>query len=321
MNIIAFDVSKNELVGVRTNRSAILKDNFVLQNDRMVIKNFLEKNQRKYSNLLIGSEATAEYHRSLALECLRLNIPFRLINPIITKQFTKATVRKKKTDLSDAFIIAKCLLQGEGTLLNHQSFNPLKSVDRTGYKLYELYSAIYRIHKRFSEVLPEEKTMIKELQKLKVIFEKSIKKIRAKVQKEVDQPLLKLLCSIPGIGPVLASNFITEIGEIKRFKNQKALIAYAGLDPRVKQSGISLKRNTHLTKRGSPYLRRAAYIAALIAERYDPELKEYYDKKRDEGKRYREATIANARHILNRVYAVWKRKTPYIPRNPQKILT
>lgn len=312
MNVIAFDVSKNELVGVRTNRSAAIKEQFVLENAQPTIAKFIQETKQKYPNVVVASEATAEYHRTLALECLKYGIPFRLLNPIITKQFTKATVRKKKTDLSDAFIIAKCILQGEGTLVTSQSFDPAKTIDRTSYKLYELYSAIHRIQRRFSETLPEEKLVADELQTLKNIFEKSIIRIRKSVQNNVDQSLHGLLCSIPGVGPILANTFITEIGTVERFPDQKSLIAYSGLDPKVKQSGISMKRNTHLTKRGSPYLRRAAYIAASVAQRCDPELKAYYEKKRNEGKRYREATIANARHILNRIYAVWKRGTPYV---------
>jgi transposase len=104
---------------------------------------------------------------------------------------------------------------------------------------------------------------------------------------------------------------IAELGDINRFKDAKSLVAYIGLDPRVKQSGTMLKRNTHLTKRGSPYLRRAMYSAAAAAQRHDPELIATYDKKRAEGKRYREATIVVARRIITRVYAVWKRGTVY----------
>lgn len=315
MNVIAFDVSKNELVGVRTNQSAAIKEQFTLENTQPTITEFLQETKQKYPHVIIASEATAEYHRTLALECLKYDIPFRLLNPIITKQFTKATVRKKKTDLSDAFIIAKCILQGEGTLVTPQSFDPAKTIDRTSYKLYELYSAIHRIQRRFSDTLPKEELVANELQTIRNVFEKSIARIRKNVRSRIDQPLHELLCSIPGIGPTLANTFITEIGNIQRFLDPKSLIAYAGLDPKVKQSGISLKRNTHLTKRGSPYLRRAAYIAASVAQRCDPELKTYYEKKRNEGKRYREATIANARHMLNRVYAVWKRGTPYIKKS------
>lgn len=312
MIVIGFDVSKHELVGVRTDRSTRIKEKIIIENSQQAIQKFLQRTTALHPNVIIASEATAEYHRTLALECLNRNIPFRLLNPIITKQFTKATIRKKKTDLTDAWIIAKCVLQGEGTVITPQHFDTAKTIDRTRYKLYELYSAVYRIHGRFSEVLPMETEVIAELQKIRNTLELSLKRIQIQIQKRVDGDLLLLLRSITGVGPMLAATFINEIGDITRFPDQKSLIAYAGLDPKVKQSGVSLKRNTHLTKRGSPYLRRAAYVAASIAQRHDPELKEYYEKKRSEGKRYREATIANARHILNRVYAVWKRGTPYV---------
>ena len=107
---------------------------------------------------------------------------------------------------------------------------------------------------------------------------------------------------------------------MNQFPSGKALVAYAGLDPRIRQSGISLRRNTKITKRGSPYLRKAAYIAAYIAKRHDAEFGAYHVKKMREGKRYKEATVATARKMLYRVYAVWKRGTPYMKRSfPQMI--
>jgi transposase len=64
----------------------------------------------------------------------------------------------------------------------------------------------------------------------------------------------------------VAATFIAEIGTIDRSYSGKALVAHAGLDPRVRQSGISLKSNTQLAKRGSPHLRRRIYIAATVAK-------------------------------------------------------
>lgn len=90
-----------------------------------------------------------------------------MLNPIITKQFTKATVRKKKTDLTDAWIIAKCVLQGEGTAVTPEHFAPAKTIDRTRYKLYELYSAVHRIDKRFSDNLPQETAVRSEILEIK----------------------------------------------------------------------------------------------------------------------------------------------------------
>jgi transposase len=92
-------------------------------------------------------------------------------------------------------------------------------------------------------------------------------------------------------------------------------VAYAGFDPKVKQSGVSLHHNARLTKRGSPELRRVLFMAATVARRYDPELKDYYLRKREQGNAYTPAVIAVAQKMTNRIYAVLVRQTPYITKS------
>ena len=311
MTIIGFDVSKNELVGARTNKSGLLKESLVLENTRGAITQFLEKTRQQYPKLLVASEATAEYHRILAEECIARQVPFRLLNPILTKQFTRATIRKQKTDRTDALIIAKLALAGEGTILRKESLHPAKSIARVAYKLARLERMLAAMRARVLRVFPEETELSATIEQPRKAMENSVRVLRDYLAKRMDAGLTALLISIPGIGPTLAATFIAEIGSVHQFPSGKSLVAYAGLDPRVRQSGISLRRNTKLTKRGSPYLRKAAYIAAYIAKRHDVELGAYHAKKMLEGKRYKEATVATARKILYRVYAVWKRGTPY----------
>lgn len=317
MTIIAFDVGKKELVGVRTNKNANIQEKFALPNIPEAIDEFLLEAKRKYSHLIVASEATADYHRCLAQKSLALDIPFRLVNPLLTKQFTRATIRKKKTDLTDAHIIAKLVVQGEGGILHSESLDPLKSLNRTVSKVNRLAGILGAIIARFEERSSPQlsKPVLKELGKPFETLLATVRKLRGYLVEKVDKNLKTLVMSIPGVGPTLAVSFITEIGDIRRFPSAKSLVAYAGLDPKVKQSGIGLKRNTKITKRGSPYLRRSAYIAAYIAKRCDPELKMYFQKKRQEGKFYKEATVATARKIISRLYAVWKRGTPYIKKS------
>jgi len=313
MNIIAFDVGKHELVGVRINRNAAVQEAYRLANEPEAISAFLDRARAAQAQLTVASEATAEYHRSLALSCLDREIPFRLVNPLVTKQLTRVTIRKQKTDATDAFLIAKAVLQGAGTLVTVDSFAPSKMLNRTAVKLSHIAGALLRMKRHLEETEAGEEVAAL-LGVLRDETDHAMRSVQRAAAASIDPSLGMLVQSIPGIGPTLATAFVTELMPIERFRDQNTLVAYAGLDPRVKQSGVSLKRNTHLTKRGSPVLRRAAYLAASIAQRYDPELKRYYEKKRSEGKRYREATIANARHILYRIYAVWKRGTPYVTR-------
>ena len=313
MYIIGFDVSKTEIIGVKINKRSEIKERYMIPNTKEAIEKLLDAILIKHKRIILGSEATGEYHNILALSSLGRNLPFYIINPIVTKQFTKATVRKRKTDLTDAHVIARCILQGEGELARKSCFESTKPILRTASELSRLAVAVNHMQKRFVEHFPGENSVQEELNKLKTAINQTMSEIREQGIQKTSPELQTLLSSIPGIGKTLAAVIIAEIGDIERFHNAKALVAYAGLDPKVRQSGYTLKRNTKLTKRGSPYLRRAVYLAASIAQRHDSQLNEYYLKKRREGKRYKEATVANARHLLHRIYAVWKRKTPYIP--------
>jgi len=309
MQIIGFDVSKKELVGVRINKRGDVQETYVVENAQEAIGNFLD---RLECSVTIGCEATGEYHNVLAQACIAHHIPCIVLNPIVTKQFTRATVRKRKTDLTDAQVIAKCVLQGEGQEVSEASFSVSKRLLRTSSELTRLSVSVNHMRKGLAEHWSAESSAQDTLRELEEHIARAVRAVRSEGVRSTDRSLSDLLSSVPGIGETLAATIVSEIGDIHRFENAKAVIAYAGLDPRVRQSGMTLRRNTKLTKRGSPYLRRALFIAASIAQRHDAELHAYYLKKRSEGKRYKEATVANARHVLQRVYAVWKRGTPYV---------
>ena len=135
----------------------------------------------------------------------------------------------------------------------------------------------------------------------------------AELQVSASGDVFTRLQTIPGIGPFVASCLIGEIQDMVRFKRAKQLIAYVGFDPRVRQSGHSLNSTGHLTKRGTPHARRAIFIAANVARRFDPYCKAYYEKKRNEGKSYTVATCAVARKLLLIVRAVWLSGGSYDP--------
>lgn len=122
-----------------------------------------------------------------------------------------------------------------------------------------------------------------------------------------------LILTIPGISVALGAQIVAEIGDVSRFKNAASIVKYAGLNSGVSQSGKFEAKGSPITKTGSPYLRRAMWLAAETASRFDPKLKEFYDKKRREGKCYRVAVTAVARKLCHIVYAVMRDKTPYNP--------
>jgi transposase len=138
---------------------------------------------------------------------------------------------------------------------------------------------------------------------------------------QVDAALDKLLAqtnqyltTIPGIGTVTAAAILGEIGDISRFPSLEKLVAYTGIDPAVYQTGEFEATQTHISKRGSRYLRRAIWLAATVARNCDPELSHYYQRKRAEGKPHGTVIGAICRRLLARVYVVLRENRPYVVR-------
>lgn len=122
------------------------------------------------------------------------------------------------------------------------------------------------------------------------------------------------ILSIPGIGNLTGAMILGCIGNVQRFKDGICLVAYAGFDPSIHQSGqVSLKG--HITKRGNKYLRRYLDNASTVAIRYNPVIKVLYHRLRAKGKSHRVAILACAHKLLMIVYSVEKnQKNFYVPK-------
>lgn len=121
------------------------------------------------------------------------------------------------------------------------------------------------------------------------------------------------LTSIPGVGTVLAATILSEIGDISRFSSADKLLAFAGLDPSVKQSGEFMSNQNRMSKRGSPYLRRAIWLASTVAVQYDPMFGAYYEKKMSEGLHYMNVIGHVSRKMTAVIFAVLRDGRPYQP--------
>jgi transposase len=128
------------------------------------------------------------------------------------------------------------------------------------------------------------------------------------------QQIPQHITSIPGIGPATGAAILAEIGDIQRFETLDKLVAYAGIDASVYQTGQFQASEAHMSKRGSPYLRQALWLAAVAALLHDPSLKAYYQKKRDEGKHHGTAVGAVCHKLLARIFVILKEQRPYVIR-------
>ena len=119
------------------------------------------------------------------------------------------------------------------------------------------------------------------------------------------------LTTIVGVGSTLAAVFVAEIGDINRFDAPDKLAAFAGIDPSVKQSGEFNGSRCRMSKRGSPYLRRAFWLASIAGIKSNAALRALYDKKRSQGKAHAVAVSAVMRKLCNIVYAIMRSGQPY----------
>jgi len=139
------------------------------------------------------------------------------------------------------------------------------------------------------------------------LLERQLESLKQKAVKQASlHQAFEGLTALVGISDYLASVIIAEIGEVGRFPGPKALAAYAGLDPSVKQSGQYVrKQGNSVSKRGSKYLRRTLYFAGKIAVMHDDLFKAWYLIKRKQGKHYNVIMCALARKKLYQVYHTW----------------
>ncbi len=126
---------------------------------------------------------------------------------------------------------------------------------------------------------------------------------------DIFEPIL----SIPGIGENLAARIVAEIGDITRFKGPKQLIAYAGTDPHVYQSGIRDGLHLSISKKGNKNLRTVLYLAVSCHLRTKTKnttvITEFYEKKKQQGKPHRVAQVASLNKLIKVIYSVSINKT------------
>lgn len=131
-----------------------------------------------------------------------------------------------------------------------------------------------------------------------------------RIMSELQSPVM----TIPGVGKTTGAVILGEIGDISRFERPAQLVAFAGIDATVNQSGEFERTNNHMSKRGSPYLRRALYQAALVAatgRNPDPALRAFYLKKLAEGKHHSACVGAVARKLCHIIFAVLSENRPF----------
>lgn len=120
------------------------------------------------------------------------------------------------------------------------------------------------------------------------------------------------MLTIPGIGEISAATILSEYGDIKNFSSPNKMLAFAGLDPSINQSG-TLEYNGKMVKHGSGHLRYAIMNCAMAILRFSPAFYDYYLKKRSEGKCHRVALSHVCKKLIRVIYSLEKNNIDFNP--------
>lgn len=139
-----------------------------------------------------------------------------------------------------------------------------------------------------------------------------LRDIEADLERKLEtHELGEVLLSIDGLGMKSVASILAEVGDPADFKSAKALAAYVGSIPGLRQSGKSTGRRAPLTTIGSHRLRRALYMPTLAAVKHNPWLKAHYERLVANGKPKKVALLACMNKLLHAVYSVAKTRKPF----------
>ena len=170
----------------------------------------------------------------------------------------------------------------------------------------------------FNELFANLKTHSKDLSKLKVGLEAtghySNNLLEFLIANDLPTTVINPLhiMTIPGISYRMAAIIIAETGNFVDFDKAEKVLAFAGLDPSVYQSGQLTSTHTKMVKRGSKYLRYALFNAAKYVCYWDEGFKQYLQKKRSEGKPYNIAVSHAAKKLTRVIFHLVKTNQPFI---------
>jgi transposase len=346
-------------------------------------KKYAEPEQTK-----IGLESTGIYGDNLRDFLRRNGYEIRTFNPLLIKKSIQATtLRKTKTDKSDASFLASYLARelpdpdpqisyhiSELKSLTRARFSVVGACSKAKTQLKALLVQVFpEFHTAFSDVfgvaaiailrkyptakklsaakktavakilseasrhrLGEEKAaMLIDLAKNSVGCHSETKALEMQyyldqielntayirryeaaireIMNEIDSPIT----TIPGIGLVLGAMILAELGDVTRFATPEKVLAFAGLDPSIYQSGKYTPASGTMVKRGSPQLRWALLMAARSTIVHNPNIAIYYQKKLSEGKHYNVICSHIAKKLVRILYSLLKKNTPYSLLYPQ----
>lgn len=261
-------------------------------------------------------EATGLYGDEVALFLHEEGHTVSVVNPARIKAYAASQLQRNKTDRLDAALIADfCRTQQPPAWTPPDpAWQELRALARHLWDLKEMRQQ----ERNRLEAGVTSATVRHTLQAHIAFIQRQIDELEQHIRDHIDQhPDLKrqrdLLVSIPGLGDLSASLLVAEIGDLQRFDRASQVVAFAGLNPRQRRSGSSVRGQTPLSKTGSATLRRILFLPAITARRHNPLIAPWCDQLAARGKTKMQVIGAAMRKLLVLAYGVLKSRQPFDP--------
>jgi transposase len=268
---------------------------------------------RRAAEAHICMEATGAYWEALALYLHGLEHRVSVVNPARIKALAQSELLRTKTDAVDAALIARfCKSQSP------ELWVPPPPEIRVLQALMRHYDHLKKTRAQQSVYVQSSDAAIVTASIREVIstLDEQITQVERKIRQHFDDhPDLKrrrdLLTSIPGIGETTAGSILSEIPHLDRFQSAKAVAAFAGLSPRERRSGTSIHGRTRLCKTGNARIRKALYMPAMVALRFNPILRTFAERLLAAGKHKRLIIGAVMRKLLVLAFGILRSGMPF----------
>ena len=281
------------------------------------LSEWLKKN--KVNQVHVCLEATGTYGEALATYLSDSGHLVSLVNPAAIKAYAGAQLSRTKTDRVDAELIARfCLTQ------EPQLWKPAAPEVRELQALVRRLDALIEMHtmelNRLSSGVATTEVKLS-IESVISHLEGQISRTEKLIRKHINNhPGLKsdrdLLVSIPGLGEATVARLMSEIN-FHQYENARQVAAFAGLVPRLRESGQSVRGRARLSKMGTPRIRHSLYFPAMTALRCNPAIKEWANGLSQRGKCKMQVICAVMRKLIHLAYGVLKSGKPYDPLHEQ----
>ncbi len=270
--------------------------------------------QHNAPKIWAGLEATGPYSHALALWLHARAHRVSVLNPRRVKQYARSAGNRNKTDRLDAAVVADFLCAHRPAAWRPplQELVQLRALVRRREELSLMLQAEKnRLEGVASQVRCSLKRIIVTLSAEKARVEKLIcQQIRSHKQLCRDH---QLLCTIKGIGSLTAAILLAEMAGPGQVQRARQAAAHAGLVPRHEESGTSVRRNRGIGKEGNRYLRKALYMPALVAIKYNAPLRYFASRLRAAGKPKMKIVCAVMRKLIHIAFGILKHQQPFNP--------